>query len=73
MKLGVNSWLGHSRHSNSFNLAKKLFSRYKFIKVEHPDYYFGKRPKPPPKRKNESAKNTESRPEGGFCNVKRSE
>lgn len=38
----VNSWLGHARHSNSFNLSKKIFSKYKYVKVEHPDYYFGK-------------------------------
>lgn len=30
----VNSWLGHARHSNSFNLAKKIFAPYPYIKVE---------------------------------------
>lgn len=30
----VNSWLGHARHSNSYNLAKKIFERYPYIKVE---------------------------------------
>jgi retron-type reverse transcriptase len=42
---GVNSWLGHARHSNSFNLAKKLFGKYRFITVDHPEYYFGRRRK----------------------------
>lgn len=31
---GVNSWLGHARHSNSYNLAKKIFIKYPYIKVE---------------------------------------
>lgn len=30
----VNSWLGHARHSNSFNLAKKIFKKYKYVKIE---------------------------------------
>lgn len=30
----VNSWLGHARHSNSYNLAKKIFKNYPYIKVE---------------------------------------
>lgn len=30
----VNSWLGHARHSNSYNLAKKIFRKYPYIKVE---------------------------------------
>ncbi|WP_237716597.1 reverse transcriptase/maturase family protein [Brevibacillus sp. CF112] len=30
----VNSWLGHARHSNSHNLAKKVFNKYSYIKVE---------------------------------------
>lgn len=30
----VNSWLGHARHSNSFNLAKKIFEPYPYIKIE---------------------------------------
>lgn len=38
----VNSWLGHARHSNSFNLAKKIFANYPYIKIEG-DEYFGKR------------------------------
>lgn len=30
----VNSWLGHARHSNSFNLATKIYAKYPYIKVE---------------------------------------
>jgi len=30
----VNSWLGHARHSNSYNLAKKIFASYPYIQVE---------------------------------------
>lgn len=30
----VNSWLGHARHSNSFNLCKKIFKKYPYIKTE---------------------------------------
>jgi retron-type reverse transcriptase len=43
IEMSVASWLGHARHSNSYNLARKLFRPYPFIKVEHPKYYFGKR------------------------------
>lgn len=39
----INSWLGHARHSNSFNLSKKLFSKYNYIKVEKENYIFGQR------------------------------
>lgn len=42
VKQAVNSWLGHARHSNSYNLAKKIFTPYPYIKVEG-DEYFGKR------------------------------
>lgn len=38
----VNSWLGHARHSNSYNLSKKIFSRYNYIKIENPKFKFGK-------------------------------
>ncbi|MEK4713487.1 RNA-directed DNA polymerase [Sporosarcina sp. FSL K6-5500] len=38
----VNSWLGHSRHSNSYNLAKKIFAPYPYVKVEG-DEKFGDR------------------------------
>ncbi|MCL2856215.1 MAG: reverse transcriptase/maturase family protein [Oscillospiraceae bacterium] len=39
----VNSWLGHARHSNSYNLAKKIFAPYGYIQVRHPKYRFGVR------------------------------
>jgi retron-type reverse transcriptase len=39
----VNSWLGHSRHSNSFNLAKKIFSPYDYVQVDDGLHRFGKR------------------------------
>lgn len=42
LKQSVNSWLGHARHSNSYNLAKKLFAPYPYIEIEG-DEYFGKR------------------------------
>lgn len=34
VKQAVDSWLGHARHSNSYNLAKKIFAPYPYIKVE---------------------------------------
>lgn len=37
----VDSWLGHARHSNSYNLCKKIFRRYPYIKVDSPKYRFG--------------------------------
>lgn len=36
----VNSWLGHARHSNSYNLAKKIFKEYPYIQMEG-EIYFG--------------------------------
>ncbi|WP_110113280.1 reverse transcriptase domain-containing protein [Bacillus sp. CGMCC 1.16541] len=42
VKQAVDSWMGHARHSNSYNLAKKIFAPYPYIKVEG-DEYFGKR------------------------------
>ncbi|MEA4827615.1 MAG: reverse transcriptase/maturase family protein [Clostridium sp.] len=39
----VNSWLGHARHSNSFNLSKKLFSKYNYIRVENENFIFGQK------------------------------
>lgn len=39
----VNSWLGHARHSNSYNLAKKIFAKYPYVKVEDKNWKFGKR------------------------------
>ncbi|MDR0819072.1 MAG: reverse transcriptase/maturase family protein [Oscillospiraceae bacterium] len=44
VQLAVNSWLGHARHSNSYNLAKKIFRRYPFVTVEHKEYKFGRKP-----------------------------
>lgn len=38
----VSSWLGHARHSNSYNLSKKIFNKYKYIQVENDKYKFGK-------------------------------
>lgn len=38
----VNSWLGHARHSNSYNLCKKIFEKYPYIKVEKEGDYFGR-------------------------------
>lgn len=38
----VSSWIGHARHSNSFNLAKKVFEPYPYVKVEG-DERFGNR------------------------------
>jgi RNA-directed DNA polymerase len=39
----VNSWLGHARHSNSYNLSKKIFSKYNYIEIENPKFKFGQR------------------------------
>lgn len=39
----VNSWLGHARHSNSYNLSKKIFGKYKYIKVEKENFKFGQK------------------------------
>lgn len=38
----VNSWLGHARHSNSYNLVKKIYKPYPYIKIEG-DEKFGNR------------------------------
>lgn len=38
----INSWLGHARHSNSYNLSKKIFSKYPYIKIDNEKYMFGK-------------------------------
>lgn len=37
----VNAWLGHARHSNSYNLAKKIFEKYDYIQIEDKDWKFG--------------------------------
>ncbi len=42
VKQAVDSWLGHARHSNSYNLCKKIFESYPYIKIEG-DEHFGKR------------------------------
>jgi hypothetical protein len=41
----VNSWLGHARHSNSYSLARRIFRRYKYIRIEGNEY-FGNRSNP---------------------------
>lgn len=38
----VSSWMGHARHSNSYNLCKKIFAPYPYIKIEG-DERFGER------------------------------
>lgn len=35
----VDSWLGHARHSNSYNLAKSIFKNYNYIKIEGGTFY----------------------------------
>lgn len=35
----VSSWIGHARHSNSYNLATSIFKDYKYIKIEGSSYY----------------------------------
>ena len=37
----VNAWIGHARHSNSYNLAKKIFEKYDYIQIEDKDWKFG--------------------------------
>ena len=37
----VNAWLGHARHSNSYNLAKKIFEKYDYIQIEDKNWKFG--------------------------------
>lgn len=41
IQLAVNSWLGHARHSNSYNLCKKIFADYPYIQIEDPEWRFG--------------------------------
>lgn len=43
VQTSVNSWLGHARHTNSYNLAKKIFRPYRYIKVEHKTHRFGRK------------------------------
>lgn len=42
VRQSVNSWIGHARHSNSYNLCKRIFEPYPYIKVEGNEK-FGKR------------------------------
>lgn len=37
------SWLGHARHSNSYNLSKKIFVKYPYIKFEGGPYFGNRR------------------------------
>lgn len=37
----ANSWLGHARHSNSYNLCKKIFKNYPYIQVDNNKTKFG--------------------------------
>lgn len=37
----VSAWLGYARHSNSYNLAKKIFKNYDYIQIEDKDWKFG--------------------------------
>lgn len=37
------SWIGHARHSNSFNLCKKLFAEYPYIQIKGDDYFGNRR------------------------------
>lgn len=37
----VNSWLGHARHSSSFNLCNKIFKNYNYIEIEKDNFKFG--------------------------------
>lgn len=39
----VDSWLGHARHSNSYNLCRKIFKDYSYIKIENENWKFGER------------------------------
>lgn len=39
----VASWLGHARFANAFNLCKKIFEPYPYIKFEDPKQKFGRK------------------------------
>lgn len=43
IQLAVNSWLGHARHSNSYNLCRKIFKNYSYVKIENENWKFGER------------------------------
>lgn len=38
----ASAWLGHARHSNSYNLARKIFAPYPYIRVEGEQFFLGK-------------------------------
>ena len=39
----VASWLGHARFANAYNLCKKIFEPYPYIKFENPKQKFGRK------------------------------
>lgn len=39
----TSSWLGHARWGNNYNLCKKLFEPYPYLKFENPKFRFGDR------------------------------
>ena len=39
----VSAWLGHARHSNSYNLCRKIFKNYSYIEIENKEWKFGER------------------------------
>lgn len=41
VKQKINSRLGHARHSNSYNLAKRIYADYEYIDIEKGDKKFG--------------------------------
>ena len=43
VKAPVNSWLGHARHSNSYNLCKNIFKDYRYIQIEGDEKYGNRR------------------------------
>lgn len=43
IQIAVNAWLGHARHSNSYNLCKRIFKEYSYIKIESEKQKFGEK------------------------------
>ncbi len=43
VRQAVYSWLGHARHSNSFNLATKIFAPYPYIQIEGAEKFGNRR------------------------------
>ena len=39
----VSAWLGHARYSNSYNLSRKIFRNYSYVKIENEKWKFGER------------------------------